>query len=85
MNIQLPVKDDTSETTVRNFYGLFPDIHDSLELLFSLINHFISRLKTTFKAGDLILTSDRHILKVLTVFTVLSCVCSPVYNSIHTS
>ena len=31
-NTGLPTKDETSETTVRDLYFLFPYIHDSLQL-----------------------------------------------------
>ena len=49
----LPTKDETSETTVRNLYLLFPYIYDSLQLTIffvSLPNHY----KSIFRSKDLI-------------------------------
>ena len=32
---RFPTKNETSDTTERNLYGMFPDIHDFLILLFN--------------------------------------------------
>ena len=51
----LPIKDKTSGTTVRNLYGLFPYIYDSLT------NLWIRHSTTIFNTEDSIKHWKRHI------------------------
>ena len=49
-----PTKDQTSETTVGNLFCLFPHIHDSINLCYSLPNELISHFMTLSGTEDLI-------------------------------
>ena len=59
--IVLSTKDMSSETTIRNLNGLFPYIHDSLQLkAFFAISYSINRLYSIFMAEDSILRILSH-------------------------
>ena len=57
-----PQKMRLLDTTVRKLYGLYPDIHDYLQIISSLMpNRKMSQFKTIFKAELLLSSWDRQI------------------------
>ena len=62
----LPTKNETSETTVRNLYCQFPNMHDSLQqykFLSSIVKSLIKPFKDHIQGRTLILNLESSYLK----------------------